>query len=393
MGKSLGRLSKGLAKATGHIAKGVWQRRREIGGSCRQIAVGAAGAAVAMTRISRDTVSFFIFSDAKIKLKGYQIKEQSEKYRSLIKNNEALFDSGIIGGVLVATMLDGTTKTPKDIQSAFEKVYPRLAEDHTFTEAVSQYATPEQLQGFLSSVKGKLFEMKYVEDLNAGKLPEGYRASLASSPTEAGWDIKIEGPNNDLRDLFQLKATDSLNYVKEAAEEYPDIDIVTTSELESQIMMNAADLGDVNTIISGIGNEDLAEAVRKAANKGVDSINYIPDIKFPAIALALIAFSAYSKNDVSISQKTYSFAQRGTKSVIAYFSGAIAAGATGIWWTAPFISTATRYLTEKGKRKREALSRLTRIYKKNNKIIKRYERLCQEPQRLRTVIAYPKRNH
>jgi hypothetical protein len=368
------KVTQGLAKATAYVGKEAWQHREEIGQGLRHAAAGGAGAVVTAAKTVHDATSLITCSKDKIRVKEFEIGDQSEKYRSLVERNEALIDSGIIGGILVADMLTGKTKVPKDIESAFEKAYPGLAQDHTFTEAVSNYESPEELQGFLSSVKGKLFEMKYVEDLNSGMLPKDYTALLADSPTQPGWDIEIRGPDESLEQVFQLKATDSLNYVQEAIEKYPDIDIVTTSELESQIAMNAAGLGEVETVVSNIANEELAAAVGEAASGGIDNID-IPDVEFPVICLALIAFSSYSNKDVNTYKKTYTFAKRGTKSMIAYFAGATAAGIAGIWWVAPPIAVGSRFLTERGRKRRETLSRLTRIYKANNKIIGRYERL------------------
>jgi hypothetical protein len=93
----------------------------------------------------------------------------------------------------------------------------------------------------VNGVKGKYFEVLVRNRLNDGKqlgdigpLSDGQEAVLAESATQPGWDLKIVNESDEsLVEELQLKATNSLAYVKEALERYPDIQIATTSEIDS----------------------------------------------------------------------------------------------------------------------------------------------------------------
>ena len=101
---------------------------------------------------------------------------------------------------------------------AFELQYP-----HQSVERLRE-ATEGQLQGWANGVKGKYFELLVAEKLNAGetvgdiKLLSGEVAKLAESTTQAGWDLAIVDEAGETVEEVQLKATDSLGYVKDALE-------------------------------------------------------------------------------------------------------------------------------------------------------------------------------
>ena len=88
---------------------------------------------------------------------------------------------------------------------------------------------PEQLAGFIGGVKGKYFEVLVADRLNAGatlgdlRLGPGQMARLASSPFQPGWDLEILGRSGRSLEQIQLKATESMSYVKDALEKHPDI--------------------------------------------------------------------------------------------------------------------------------------------------------------------------
>ena len=98
--------------------------------------------------------------------------------------------------------------------------------------------TEGQIEGHLGNIKGKYFEVLVVERLNAGetvgelKLLPGQEASLADSPTQAGWDIEIRNADTSLVEQIQLKATESMSYIKDALERYPDFRIAVPAEVD-----------------------------------------------------------------------------------------------------------------------------------------------------------------
>ena len=53
-------------------------------------------------------------------------------------------------------------------------------------------------------------------------------------PSQPGWDIQILNADGTVDQVLQAKATESVSYVKEALEKYPDIEIVTTEEVATR---------------------------------------------------------------------------------------------------------------------------------------------------------------
>ncbi len=101
-------------------------------------------------------------------------------------------------------------------------------------------ASEGRLMGLANGVKGKYFEMLVRDRLNAGErvgelqLQPGQIARLAESPTQPGWDLRIENEDGTIDEFLQLKATDSMSYVKNALVEYPEIRVVVPSEVDDQ---------------------------------------------------------------------------------------------------------------------------------------------------------------
>ena len=80
--------------------------------------------------------------------------------------------------------------------------------------------------GFNNALKGKLFEIKYLDHITE-TLEPGYTAKLADSPTQKGFDIEIYNQFGEIDQQLQLKASTSASIVQDALEQYPEIDVVT----------------------------------------------------------------------------------------------------------------------------------------------------------------------
>lgn len=106
--------------------------------------------------------------------------------------------------------------------------------------------TGDALVGAINAAKGKYFEYMVVERLNNGErvgdlvLPPGYKAVLAETVNQPGWDIKIVDPEGRVSEYLQLKATDNISYIKDAIDKYPDIRILTTDEVADQALEDQA---------------------------------------------------------------------------------------------------------------------------------------------------------
>ena len=96
----------------------------------------------------------------------------------------------------------------------------------------------EYLKNLVNGAKGKYFEVLLRDRLNAGErvgeieLQPGQVARLAESPTQPGWDLRIEDEDGSVAELIQLKASESIAYIKTALDKYPDIRVAAPSEID-----------------------------------------------------------------------------------------------------------------------------------------------------------------
>lgn len=109
---------------------------------------------------------------------------------------------------------------------------------------------PEAIGGHISNVKGIVFEQEVVQALN----DHGLEATLFQQTNHPLTDISVF-KDGDLLEEFQLKATDSLEYIRNTLEENPDIPIIATSEVARYFENNPM------IINSGLDNESLTNAV------------------------------------------------------------------------------------------------------------------------------------
>lgn len=191
--------------------------------------------------------------------KEYSKKPKEEFYKlhqSYLKRKqetitEALAASIALNEIFSKEIIDLSAITP-EMQEAFDISFPKLQ-----IEDLSNY-TNNQLTGIISNWKGKLFEIEVRDRLNDGEivgdlsLADGQYATIAKDATQPGWDLQILNEDGTIAELLQLKATNSLSYINSAFEKYPEIDIMSTSEI--------ADLNE-SLINSDISIEDLNSAI------------------------------------------------------------------------------------------------------------------------------------
>ena len=135
---------------------------------------------------------------------------------------------------------------PDRVQEAFHLAFPHMS--------WADFAAHDSPENLISAWKGKLFEVEVRDRLNAGEwvgdrhLSPGQVAVLADSPTQAGWDLQIlDGTGLPLEEI-QLKASDSVSYLKRALETYPDIAVIATD-----------DTSGYDEIIEGLSHADISE--------------------------------------------------------------------------------------------------------------------------------------
>lgn len=349
-------------------AKTVYDNREVIVGTTVGVANGTAKAA-------RDLSGHLVTNDS-IALQLRTIESQGQRYRDLTSqfrgrtrqtrlSKPTLLDSLVVGGQTLASYIQQGT-VPVEIQQAYELAYPHLAVAHSFTEEVSRL-DGDQLVGLVSGVKGKLFELKYVDYLNGGHLPDGFHAELAASPTNPGWDIAILGPDGSMRDTIQAKATDSVSYVLEAIKQNPQIDVVTTSEVHSHLVMQGfAD----HVIDSGVSDHAITAAVEDGVDGAVVSMHWTPSV----VSLALIAFSTYNQEGLSAYQKSRQFGERSLKSYLAYLAGGSLAVLSNTWWIGVIGGVGSRLILGTGRAKRERITQLRELASSNEVVLQRLSR-------------------
>lgn len=179
--------------------------------------------------------------------------------RYLRTNRESLLDVTVAAVSVQIGPLDGPEDIDPLLLKAIQDTNPSLHVSELFAIG------GDALQGAVNTAKGKYFEYLVAQKLNAGEqvgpllLETGQTAVVAESMNQPGWDLRIVGEDGTTVDYLQLKATDSVGYIKSALERYPDIQILATGEV--------ADSGLV--LDSGITDADLREQV----GAGIDVVN------------------------------------------------------------------------------------------------------------------------
>jgi DNA-binding NarL/FixJ family response regulator len=116
---------------------------------------------------------------------------------------------------------------------------------------------PEAMVGHISNIKGILFELQYVEKLDA----VGIHAEVFEAANHPAVDIAIFEGGEVVKEL-QLKATESVAYVNTTLEQYPDIPIVVTTEVashfESELII---DSGIEEALLESVVTETLLDEV------------------------------------------------------------------------------------------------------------------------------------
>ena len=133
------------------------------------------GAAEFTKDLSSD--SYYVFAGRKKKEKlvaKLNLQNSKHKLKKLpFYSKYPLADACVLSGLTASEMM--MRGVPADVQEAFEKAYPRLSVETSFLESWEGMSDYEARLGFVSGIKGKLFEIKYVDHLNE-TLEPGYVA-------------------------------------------------------------------------------------------------------------------------------------------------------------------------------------------------------------------------
>ena len=289
-----------------------------------------------------------------IGLYGERVRAESERLEQRIdsaqkgRRRAEMLDLLIVGGVSLAYILDHPEDVPPEVLEAFKLAYPDLAAQESFAGVVERLPI-DALPGFVSGVKGKLFEIELVDHFNHGGLPEGLHADLAGAANQPGWDIRILDDHGQVVDVLQAKATESAQYVIDALHRYPGIDIVSTSEVHAQLLA----LGMAEHVTnSGITEASLQAAVDHAA-QGVGAHFSASDLMPSALGLAVISLSLMLDKNMSWTERATQFGSRGARAGAAGAAAKVAMVVTQTWWIGLVAGVGSHWLATKGRVRRE----------------------------------------
>ncbi|HET8924277.1 MAG TPA: hypothetical protein VFN26_14905 [Candidatus Acidoferrum sp.] len=211
---------------------------------------------------------------------GDRLRSTEELFDQHITEDQFL-DATVIGGYGLRDIFAGNVHesqiSPLVIR-AFHSQYPRAG---SFVEFVRDHKGDASLLGIINGIKGKTFELEYLDYLNHGHLPPGAFAESATSPTQEGWDIAIQDAHGHIIQHLQLKATESMSYIADAIAHHPEIDVVATHE----VFEHMDDPKMLSHIIdSGISNGQLEDLVADPVHDVAPHFVLIPWAAFGVIA-------------------------------------------------------------------------------------------------------------
>ncbi len=273
-------------------------------------------------------------------------QEISELYDRAIREREkTLIDAAAataaINAIYFSDKIDFDKITPQ-MEEAFHLAYPNV----DIKSLVNM--DPDEIVGILNGWKGKYFEVLVRDELNNGNwvgdihLEPGQYAELAESATQPGWDLQIFNEDGSIAEALQLKATNSLGYVQKALEKYPDIDVLTTSEVFEQ-----SDSLTDQIINSGISNDDLTNAIYSPMESLFDSPTeeVIEDI-LPFLPFIIIAFTEGRK--VLVGKKAFEVALTNALERIVKTGLSMGVGALVYYFDGGLLSLPATFLTKIG---------------------------------------------
>lgn len=267
---------------------------------------------------------------------------------------ERLMEQFTIAGLTLSELI-ASRRVPEEIAAAYAAAYPMESELVNFRDKVDSLSSGDELEGLVNGVKGKLFEMKYVEELNAGGLPADWHAVLATSATQPGWDLQIFDGHGTMQEVLSAKATEHVSYVNEALHRYPDIDVVTTSEVYAAM---AGTPEGANLIDGGISHVEVLGATKDAAEGNSGGLD---ESVLSALALGPAAFAYFANSNKPMAERTAGFSKHAGRAKTASMMGSAAMVAVPFWPVAFLAATGLSLAASVGNNKREHLQRLVAL--------------------------------
>lgn len=275
-----------------------------------------------------------------------------ERHDSLI---DAISATVALNAIFFTDQIDPSTINPQ-MEEAFQLAFPnRSIED-------LNGLSPESAEGWLQAWKGKLFEVQVRDRLNTGEavgdvqLGPGQIAKLADKPNQSGWDLQILDQDGGINEHLQLKATQSLGYIKGAIVRNPDIPVLGTDEVATEAAQKMVD----NVLNSGISESDLRDQIAEPLEDLLDSpLEEFVESILPGLPFILIATTEGAKvlmGRQALQEALNQSLERGIKSGIAIGVGSTAAALTG----AGLVSLPATFVTRLGINRYQIMKGLSR---------------------------------
>jgi len=172
---------------------------------------------------------------------------------------------------------------PDDLREAFQKSFSNIAEHQSLYEHYLQmtHDGPESVVGFISSLKGKLAELRYT-DLLSKEFPEVHW-DLASNPIQPDWDIMGHIPGgSDLPIQVKMGGAAYAGEVTQRMHDTPHTVFAVSKEIHDRIVSDHPELAhQVGSL--GVSNLDFHHDLEGnlnllAHNHGVDVPDGVGDI-------------------------------------------------------------------------------------------------------------------
>jgi len=158
--------------------------------------------------------------------------------------------------ILMADSVPGSLDVDPLVLEAFRRNFSDLsAATETEIGDYLRSLSVEQLGGVINNAKGTFHELSFAKNENLNG--DQWYAELMPATNHPGSDIVLTNIQSNEQVELQLKATDSISYIQEHFERYPDIGIAATEEVAHAL----------NITSTGFTNEEITNQVKDDVQK------------------------------------------------------------------------------------------------------------------------------
>lgn len=164
------------------------------------------------------------------------------------------------------------------IAEGFASQYPNLAENQSLYEALMAKGgadmSGETLTGFISGIKGKVYEMQLTDSLN--EQYDGWEFAISENATQPIWDIRgVSADGEEMLIQAKMGAVDYASEVHGKMLENPDVLFATSIEIQEKILDKSPELASQFIDVMQVSNIEFTTTITEnveqlIANHGAD---------------------------------------------------------------------------------------------------------------------------